>query len=386
MTHTRLQTLLACATVALILVLTLLAHKSQANQQVAFEPGGSNYVMLTLGDYLQDPELWGDEERGVKALVSNYHLNPEHVRNTLIDMRASGQEKIALVLWYTTWDTSTNMCRYVHTIVLGDDGACIEIFQNLDALLRDIKDAGFNEVVIRFAPQGNSDHLEWTRWESERFEKAWQFIAETRDVVEASLFGSEVKRVYDLCLECGGFKKGQAERFMKETWTRYVTSYGNSDSVLASIIYSKEFMNNFLNMINSLRSQVPNEIKEKLDPSEYAFDIYSATKVKDRLKEAQSILKKANKKQPLVLTETFYDDCNIAKQIEEARKSGVNLRTVYQWPFSVQTHAAGGSHFTTADPVKFQNYSQIGQGVRCSGAGGGGGIGPNNPYRFEQMK
>ena len=68
----------------------------------AFERGGSNYAMYSVGNYLEYPtdSVWYIPYN-MRPVIGTYNLAPDTVKKQLAIMFANGQRKIALDIWYS---------------------------------------------------------------------------------------------------------------------------------------------------------------------------------------------------------------------------------------------------------------------------------------------
>jgi hypothetical protein len=72
---------------------------------VAFETGGSNYPMYSVGAYLATPDedTWYTPLE-LRPVIGTYHLDSTTVHQQLAAMYANGQRRVSLVLWFTDAD------------------------------------------------------------------------------------------------------------------------------------------------------------------------------------------------------------------------------------------------------------------------------------------
>jgi hypothetical protein len=80
------------------------------NGDTAWEIGGSNYPMYSVGNYLEYPDdsVWFIPYN-LRPVIGTYHLAPDTVRKQLAIMYNNGQRKIALDLWYSDFSRDANL-------------------------------------------------------------------------------------------------------------------------------------------------------------------------------------------------------------------------------------------------------------------------------------
>jgi hypothetical protein len=133
---------------------------------------GSNMVFQELGEYAARPtgENW---ERDVKVTLLHYHEKPDEVRARLKAMRASGQTKIGLMLWYIQEGDKRD--SFSHVICPHDGRLPAQIESNIRNILKDISAAGFDTVVMRLAAQGQADPMD-AAYQPARAADSWKLF------------------------------------------------------------------------------------------------------------------------------------------------------------------------------------------------------------------
>ena len=202
--------------------------------------GGSNYVMYSVGEYMTDPrdEIW---VRDVRPVIGTYHLDPATVKQQLLTMFANGQRRLSLVLWFADLSPFATIAMnetYGHSVNSRLGRLLPTQEANLRNVLRLIREAGYLEVVFRFATQDGSAPWEWTQWNESAYLKNLSFITTTRDIVEQELGASPVAVTYDLDGELGGRVDGQSRPYLVRLWRDYVSRFGTMRTVAFSVVGS----------------------------------------------------------------------------------------------------------------------------------------------------
>jgi hypothetical protein len=111
-------------------------------------------AFLRVGAYATEPTQ-ANWDRDVRAAVTHYHLDPERLRAHLRGLRETGERKVAVVLWFT--EPIDGHDTWAHAVVPRADGSLPpQARANLMAFLADIDALGFDEVQVRFGPQGGA--------------------------------------------------------------------------------------------------------------------------------------------------------------------------------------------------------------------------------------
>ncbi len=286
---------------------------SPSGQALPFEVGGSNYVMYSVGEYITDPrdEIW---VRDVRPVIGMYHLDPDTVKQQLLTMFANGQRRLSLVLWFADLSPFAAISQnetYGHSV----NSRLGRLFPtqeaNLRSVLRLIREAGYLEVVFRFATQDGSAPWEWTQWDEGAYLKNLSFITTTRDVVEQELGASPVAVTYDLDAELGGRVDGQSRPYLVRLWRDYVSRFGTTRTVAFSVVGSPGRFTQLIRDLDQAGSR----------PAEYAVDVYDNEA--SRLVSVGQELRSANDGgKPLIVLEVYYNDSLAAGEVERARSRG----------------------------------------------------------------
>ncbi len=307
--------------------------------------GGSNYVLWSAGDYLtthDDPTWFGPN--GVRPVVGTYHQAPQTIRTQLAAMRAAGQHKIALMIWYAPLPAGTGTAGVYGHVVDRNGGALLpQHAQNLKDLLADIVCAGFEEVQLRFATQGTADPTTWSAWDEPSYQASWNFVASTVTLTRTALTGTGVTLWTDLAVELGGVDLGQAEPFVKHLWQDYSFTFGTTLTVGASFATAPGRFTKAVALFDSTGAR----------PAAWAFDIYDgAGSLLDTV--AGEIATANDTARPIIVQESYYDDATENAEIRtHAAAKGLTVRTIMQWP---NARGSGIPHFSMDYSPSYASY------------------------------
>jgi hypothetical protein len=307
--------------------------------------GGSNYVMWDVSAYLADPTQWY-APLALKPVIGTYDLAPDTVRSQLAEMVANGQKQIALMLWYMPLGASTDADGdgvWGHIVDSSAAKLRPQHEQNLVDLLSDIRCAGFNTLYFRFATQGTSDPGSWSAWDEPQFQQNWNFIYNTRELIDQQMQGKSVTVVYDLGVELGGITTGQTEAYAEKLWQNTNTVWGSTATYGFSFATAPGRLTEMLSVYD----------KTGVRPSLYAFDIYGDEQntlayVASELSQAGDLAK------PILIQETYYDDAQANTGLRAgAQAQGLKLLSLFQWPIE---RGATTANFSLNYPAKYDAY------------------------------
>jgi hypothetical protein len=313
----RIAIVIACA------VASISADCAAAQTPALFPDGvGSNLVFHELGDYAKNPtgENW---EKEVKVTLVHYHEHPDEVRARLKEMRAHGQTKIALMLWYVQEGETRD--SFAHVICPHGGKIPTQVESNLRHILSDIAATGFDTVIVRLAAQGLADPL-GENYDPARAVDSWKLFENLYAVCEAAVDGTKLTVLYDLGVETMGHPfsvRPGAQAFLKLMWTKYSMKYPASRSVGFSFNHAYEPAT-----VESLRVYETSGMW----PAAIAIDIYEdPEKFLGNLAKALAVFGKSG--HPVIINETFRNNGEMARAFAAAQqKHGLNLRTLLQWP------------------------------------------------------
>jgi hypothetical protein len=298
------------------------------NGDTAWEIGGSNYPMYSVGKYLEYPtdSVWFIPYN-MRPVIGTYHLAPDTVRKQLAIMYNNGQRKIAIDLWYSDFSRDANLVDsplYGHVVSATRGKLIPQHEQNLINLLNDIVNQGFNQIMFRFDVQGDSDPRGWGNvWFEDRYYNNWNFVSSTKATVQKTLQGKPIKVLYDLDGELAGIAIGQTETYFQRMWGDYVKNYGSHNCVGFSFAVAPGRLTDAMASFDKVGKR----------PDIYAFDIYgdefnNLTYLKNELQSA------GEQNKPVFMEEVYYNDPDSYQQVIQARSAlHMNIRFIMQWPW-----------------------------------------------------
>ncbi len=297
------------------------------------EWGGSNYVVTDLKlDRLNTEADWKDKEI-FKTPACLLQANRDKTYKDLSSLRASGQRKVALLLWHTRLEKHMD-CK---GFLLDSSGGVFSpgVVDNLVSFLQLAAKLGFDEVQIRFAPMGKNWPKEWKSWNESLFQENWSLIRSTAVSLKVN---NTPRVVFDLGAELGGLTAPgcvQCPEYTRRMWQEYTTEFGADNSYGFSIAYAPGRLGR---LIDTLRAVGPL-------PTDYAVDLYVEP---SRVGVAISNLtREANDKgldaPEFLIQETYYADQEMYQALLAAlRQNNVTIRAVMQWP---QVRGSNRKHF-----------------------------------------
>jgi hypothetical protein len=331
------------------LLLALLIFGVAAEAQVDIEEiGGSNVIMSDIGNYAQatastSASLWASE---LRPLFATYHQYRQSVNQSLQTNCNNGQNKVAFMLWFGPFDPGlrqTNIIHFAHVVDSSSYGLAPQVNANIRDVLMTVGNLRnqqnrpcYNEIQFRFAPQGpaSPEHPDWLNgWREDLYQPTWHVVYYTTRLIRDTLRAyPHIKLKLDLGVELGGADEcgysttRQCRPFTRRLWSDFISTFQDpSISYGFSIAFERGRVANFLrDMISTGHG-----------PSEVAIDVY--TEIKDRIVDAHDEMKTTGFGHlKILIQETFYDNQESAKQIQAAIELGAPIRTVMQWPNTLQ--------------------------------------------------
>jgi hypothetical protein len=254
------------------------------------------------------------------------------VRRQLAAMRVAGVQTLRLLLWHIT---DASGLRW--GIVSSDDGHLGEPYRsNLIHFLSDVRAAGYVQLTLVFAPEGNDAPLPpapGNVWDPTRFEINWRFIRDVRPLLKR--YGPESTHV-DLINEGAppAWESpdviAQAEAYITRMWSNYVTAFGGEDASFSSVGADGPYDTaaRMQNLIDALRASGK--------PMPRWFDVhppYDHDGMLAVLRAVDETLSMNALSQPLVIGETAYDNTSVASAIKEFEAtSNRQIVEVMEWP------------------------------------------------------
>ncbi|MCF7816464.1 MAG: hypothetical protein K9M54_01165 [Kiritimatiellales bacterium] len=311
------------------------------------EVGGSNYVMYNVGSEYLSGDLNAWFKPGVlQPVVATFHQQKkEDVRAQLQAMHASGQRKIAILMWHDHLTPAQLETGGIYGHVLASNGGALlpQHAENLKGLLALVRQSGgFNELVFRFATQGDAWPDRWAEWKEDQYRENFDFIVSVRQLVNEAMNGSGMKVTFDLGAELGGIEVGCTAEYTRRVWEEYVRLFGPDDTFGFSIAAHPGRIARWIEVCD----------KTGVRPSSFALDLY------DYIPEWMPLMvpefRKAGIDDPqIIVLETYYNDPQSLKALQDAaEKNNIEYLYLMQWPLK---RGAAVPHFSNV--FNDQQYS-----------------------------
>ena len=296
---------------------------------VAEARGGSNYA-------------WSGMEscsRSKFSVVAFYDKQKKFIDEQLSEMYRNGQRRLAVDIFF--------MQDGVGEIADSTGGDLDRQYKdNLAAYLRAVRNARFEEVLIKFLPQGPNNifyqNHEWPEWREILYHEHFGVIDSVRRIVAAS----GLRYRLDLYSEAIPTRtQGMFLRFTTRLWTDYTAAFGKSDTVGFAII-----PNIPQDQFASLPAVYGNNMPEVLDLHIYG-NAYS-----DFMNAYKRLAQLGYGNVPWIIGEAYYNDEQEADELVRAiRVTGQRVLYLLQWPLT-RANANRCPGVDVAAPLRFDKY------------------------------
>jgi hypothetical protein len=268
-----------------------------------------------------------------KPILTQYHLPGvrEKVREQLASMRASDSSVVRTLVWFSTpRSEGAAERRPPENFVAPLNPQALDNIRNFAA---DVAAAGFQRLLIAFAPQGRNS-VSCRRetfgdcYDPSMIDVNWQVIRDVRtDIKSVNLGGLDVQ--FDLynegCPQDHSPQQAFQNRvgYMGEIARRYKQAYGESDMRISC---AENTGNKLANLIRILDST-------DVHPRHFEIHIYQteSDKIHQQIEAARQVL--AGRNATLTVGEMYYDNITEARGIAEAvNQTGQCLAAAIQWP------------------------------------------------------
>lgn len=343
---------------------------------VTWAAGGVNY--LWFGDDGQCTQ----NSRDAYGLVKRYHhADPVHgpvrtiAQRQLATMHKRGMRHLSLGIFFIHGPTPSG------TLVDSSDPAEVaQAVANIQALLQDVKHAGYHEVLFRFFPTGNINpsQPQFPHRDSAdywpRVDEYWHLIQAIRPVLAASGINYRI----DLMVEGAPRDSNNVavperdrykypanigwSRAVRALWQRYAGAYGHEDTVGFSFLVDEDN--------NRLRSRVRHMryVYEDVYPHLFAMDFYAGD-VLDEYEKFVRMHDHMNSQNPpgaswdqsgWIIAEAYYEDPLSAQALAYAiRDTGRDVFYLTQWPLD-RAGACQQPHVNVPPPYEWQVWPSYG--------------------------
>lgn len=307
------------------------------------EVGGSNFVMYDVSMVPWDGSIWY-RPLALRPVIGTLHYDPERVLAELTVMKSRGQKKVSLVLWHMNMGATYDNV-YGHVVASNGGALTSQHAANLNQLLGYIAQLGFQELQLRFAPQGGNHPELWTAgWNESVYQENWNFLVNTRQIVEDALSKTRIRRTYDLGAEMAGLTNGQLAPYARRLWSDYTYSFGADDTYGFSVATYPGRLTTFIQNMDLTGAR----------PNSYAFDLYG-DEYQQLLGVRNELAAAGDLGKSIIIQEDYYNDADSYQQIVQAKNAlGLNIRTIMQWPLQ---RGGPNSAFSVNYAKEYRNYN-----------------------------
>jgi hypothetical protein len=264
----------------------------------------------------------------------------QRVRLQLAAMRAAGIESLRLLLWHMS-----DVSGQDWGVVPSAGGHLVEPYRsNLINYLEDVRAADFKALTLDFGPEWTNDPIGFPQnlYDPAKFDENWGFIRDVRPLVKEH--GPPVTRI-DLLSEGAPSSYlpatvPQLEGYISEMYGRYVDAFGKSDVTVSAIappepnadITQPEGGHRLQNLIDAFAASGRGQ------PDFFSVHVSnwwhpSAENTLYGLREEDATLTANGLSQPLVVSETTYNDPALAAAIQQFRQTSPRpILEVQEWP------------------------------------------------------
>lgn len=288
------------------------------------------------------------------------------INQRLDAMYAAGQRKIGIFIWHyrDRWQDQVRCYRVRAQGILSTT-----LQNNLRDFVQRIKQTGFNQINVRFGPDGDGNPMSWVEFDEAQYQSNWNVVVTTRALVYESLShvpGQNPRVLIDLAAEFGGrWLNTQcvesypiALQYATRLWGDYTYSFGTSDTIGFSTVPACAGMS---------RAPIDDvyDVVGQGRPTAYGFDVYgnfeqvqngnttSITTQFDWIKAELGATGELGKE--IFLQETYFNSAAAWQALRDAsRATGLRVAYVFQWPLGIGTD--GNTHFNVDDVSPFTFY------------------------------
>lgn len=297
--------------------------------------GGSNYAWFHVDCPSQPCPPTGKNCREPYGVVANYHHHAALLRDQLEAMYAAGQRRLRIPIFHMHGQNTG-------TVMDSQGGTLSEQHrQNLRDLLKDIRDIGYEAVIIGFFPIGPyNTPFEWTTWREEAYQENWGLIVDLRPIV----VDAGIPYLFDLMNE-GAPQPSQTQlrAYVGRLWRDYAEAFGTEDTVGFSIIGD-----------SPARYQTLASI---LDSTGYgrptAYELHFYEDISTNFQRMDAAMVAQGDHRPWIIGETFYNDA-ISAQALARLSSRRRILYILQWPITRNRGCDG--HCDVAPPKAFDHW------------------------------
>ena len=325
--------------VMVVAVASLTVGGRVAQGQAAMARGGTNFNFW-------DMPATDCEVREARHVSYRYHTNKSDIDASLAALYAQGQRRLRLMLWH--WNSVNGVVAWV----LRSDGGAFEpqIQANLVAFLAAVKETGFEEVVIAFAPVGTNQPWWWAEWREDVYQENWNLVYATTQLIKSV----GIPYVIDLGNEMSPTNTHTVmKQYAAKLWNNFTYWEGTARTIGFSVNSSADAV--------SLAAAL-SEVYAWNRP--VAFDVHFYGLLWAGLPDDYTLFmtvhnafKARGWNQPWMIGETYYNDSAAADGYKRAMgRSGRRVKFLLQWPLS-RANQCGNYGGDSGIPKWFDAYS-----------------------------
>ena len=283
------------------------------------------------------------------------------VRHQLAAMRAAGIQSLRLLLWHMS-----DISGQDWGVIPSAGGRLVQPYRsNLINYLSDVRAADFKALTLDFGPEWSNDPIGYPQdvYDPAKFEENWSFIRDVRPLVKR--FGPAITRI-DLLSEGApsSYLPATLQRvkdYISEMYRRYVDAFGKSDVTVSAIappepnanISQPEGGHRLQNLIDAFSASGDGQ------PGFFSVHVStwwhpSAENTLYGLRQEDATLTADGLSQPLVVSETTYDDPELAGAIQRFRQTSSRpILEVEEWPLR---RGSPCKDFSVSPPLRADAY------------------------------
>ncbi|WP_157471734.1 hypothetical protein [Gilvimarinus agarilyticus] len=328
-----------------IFVIFLTVSMTSVFAAVPISPGGSNYAWYKI-DALTQPAPPGPNCRESYGIIKNYHATGVRsmVQSQLQSMNSAGQERLRIPIFFMRGAQGGTL--------LDSSGGnfSLQVRDNLEDFLSDIKSSGFREIEVGFFPQANNSPLNWSAWNESYFQENWNLIFRLHPLIA----GAGIHYKIDLGNEFAPASSQSQwhKNYVKKMWINYNLRFGKADTVGFSVASGANGVTDGSLAVDRYNT-TKNIYESTLYGSPYVWEFHFYEYLEEKLEDVDAAMTSRGDNSSIIIGETYYNDSASWYDIMSASISRT-LWHVFQWPLSASEGCDG--HVDVSPPVQFQYY------------------------------
>jgi hypothetical protein len=296
-------------------------------------PGGSNYAWYRVGVTQTNPC-----DREPYGVIYNYDVETATINSQLQAMYSNGQRRLRIPIFF-------GRGLNTGTVMDSTGGNLSPRFRyNLANFLNSVRQHGFVEIEVSFhpityAPVGaHNDPTTWGAFSEDYYQENWNVIANLRPII----IGAGIPYLLDLTNEAiPNSNQSALLHYARRLWSDYTSTFGKNDTVGFSVVGDEP----------GRVQQIPAVYQGNYP---YLFDMHFYDNAGSNFVSVRNTLANWGLTQGWIIGETFYDDPQEARELEQAIYStGQTVFFVLQWPL---TRTSPCAHVNVGVPLTNTAY------------------------------